>query len=553
MGANMGTVLVVDDSLTIRKLIELSLRSEGLKLEVAASIQEAIEKIRTTQPEVILLDYVLPDGRGIDFCWQAQEAGFRIPTIIVSGKKDAIRDQFRDFPEVCGFLGKPFTQALVVAAVRAARQLGASRIEVAPQSSVSPFSLQKGPAKALPDATLRVDSGSPEPRRPSRDVTRAMDADSARVKVARGGLDADMAFHFQASSLVAATSLPALAQGLEQGEIVIRGADASLTVFVARNAAVMATTANAKKYRALCDLSRSSLALKDVQAALKSQEQTMAPYPVWLADQGLLKPLEVAPALRRASMALMSELFLGSGTRELTLLGYRRPVLPGYVFEHGVLLPMAQLQLEVLRSSGSVSITREDHVLERAAGFTNRLSDFSLTSEERRLLLLVDGKQTISELLRHQTNESQQSQRDVLERLYRVGLVVLRATRESLQPSSVVLVFDSDKEGVIEPLESMLRARGSNLATLNLGNQADWLATANESRPHLVVMHVDEAPEKCMDFAREIRFGAASASFPIVALVGELNTERNIQLRTAGFDAVFEKPVHISQLERFAG
>jgi two-component system, response regulator, stage 0 sporulation protein F len=542
MGANMGTVLVVDDSLTIRKLIELSLRSEGLKLEVAASIQEAIEKIRVTQPEVILLDYVLPDGRGIDFCWQAQEAGFRIPTIIVSGKKDAIRDQFREFPEVCGFLGKPFTQALVVAAVRAARH-----------STESPLSQPKGSAKAPPDATLRVEKGSVEPRRPSRDVTRAMDGNSVRLKVARGGLEADMAFHFQASSMVAATSLPSLAQGLEQGEIVIRGAEASLTLFVARNAAVMATTTNAKQYRSLCDLARANLALKDVQAALKSQEQTMAPYPVWLADQGLLRPLEVAPALRRASMALMSELFLSSGTRELTLIGYRRPVLPGYVFEHGVPLPMAQLQLEVLRSSGSVSITREDHVLERAAGFTNRLSDFSLTSEERRLLLLVDGKQTISELLRHQTSETQQSQRDVLERLYRVGLVVLRATRESLQPSSVVLVFDSDKEGVIEPLESMLRARGSNLATLNLGNQVDWLATANESRPHLVVMHVDEAPEKCMEFAREIRFGAASASFPIVALVGELNTERNIQLRTAGFDAVFEKPVHISQLERFAG
>ena len=61
-------ILVVDDSLTIRRALELILKPLGYELDFAADGAQALERATAFTPNLILLDYVLPDMRAPDVC-----------------------------------------------------------------------------------------------------------------------------------------------------------------------------------------------------------------------------------------------------------------------------------------------------------------------------------------------------------------------------------------------------------------------------------------------------------------------------------------------------
>ena len=81
-------VLVIDDSPTIRKLVELSLRAGDHAVDFARTGREGVDHARQSPPDVILLDYVLPDMKGTDVCRElaidARSAD--VPVIVMSGK-----------------------------------------------------------------------------------------------------------------------------------------------------------------------------------------------------------------------------------------------------------------------------------------------------------------------------------------------------------------------------------------------------------------------------------------------------------------------------------
>lgn len=63
----MGRILILEDELSIRRSIEISLQKEGYQVETAGSIVEAEKVMRTFIPEMVLCDINLPDGCGLDF------------------------------------------------------------------------------------------------------------------------------------------------------------------------------------------------------------------------------------------------------------------------------------------------------------------------------------------------------------------------------------------------------------------------------------------------------------------------------------------------------
>ena len=95
-------VLAVDDSATIRKAMELVLDPADYDLELAASGSEAVAKAIEFQPQVILLDFILPDMRGADVCQKLSEdpttAG--IPVVLISAKGAEIRQAYDNIPSV---------------------------------------------------------------------------------------------------------------------------------------------------------------------------------------------------------------------------------------------------------------------------------------------------------------------------------------------------------------------------------------------------------------------------------------------------------------------
>lgn len=81
-------VLVVDDDRQIRKMLEMSLRLEGIEVEAVADGASALQALERDQPDLILLDIMMPVLNGyavMKHLREAQEA-HRIPVIMLSAK-----------------------------------------------------------------------------------------------------------------------------------------------------------------------------------------------------------------------------------------------------------------------------------------------------------------------------------------------------------------------------------------------------------------------------------------------------------------------------------
>ncbi len=63
----MGKILIIEDELSIRRSIEISLQKEGYEVKTAGSIKEAEKLTKEFVPEMVLCDINLPDGSGLDY------------------------------------------------------------------------------------------------------------------------------------------------------------------------------------------------------------------------------------------------------------------------------------------------------------------------------------------------------------------------------------------------------------------------------------------------------------------------------------------------------
>jgi twitching motility two-component system response regulator PilH len=114
-------LLVADDSATIRKLAEICFRNSSWSLDFAATGAEAVSKAQSG-PDVMLLDYILPDMKAADVCRRlaADPRSANIPVVMVSSRTSGIRDELRGFSQVVGYLAKPFSTDELTAHVNAA-------------------------------------------------------------------------------------------------------------------------------------------------------------------------------------------------------------------------------------------------------------------------------------------------------------------------------------------------------------------------------------------------------------------------------------------------
>ena len=126
-------VLVIDDSATVRKLVEISLRGRALQPHFADSGSAGIRSAAALAPAAILLDYVLPDTTGVEVC-RALAADPRtqtIPILVVTAKSERMRSEFQPFPSVVDFITKPFAAPDLIArlerAITAAASSGTGR------------------------------------------------------------------------------------------------------------------------------------------------------------------------------------------------------------------------------------------------------------------------------------------------------------------------------------------------------------------------------------------------------------------------------------------
>ena len=81
MGAK---ILVVDDQTGVRRLLFEVFNEEGYEVEMAVNGQEALDKIKTVMPDLILLDMKMPGMNGLETLHEIKKTNDSIPVIMMT-------------------------------------------------------------------------------------------------------------------------------------------------------------------------------------------------------------------------------------------------------------------------------------------------------------------------------------------------------------------------------------------------------------------------------------------------------------------------------------
>ena len=116
---NEGTILIIDDEVQIRRLLEITLSANGYKISEASSGKEGLALAATGHPVLIILDLGLPDNDGLDILKKLRE-WFQKPIIILS-----VRNSEDDIIKALDngandYLTKPFRTGELLARIRVA-------------------------------------------------------------------------------------------------------------------------------------------------------------------------------------------------------------------------------------------------------------------------------------------------------------------------------------------------------------------------------------------------------------------------------------------------
>jgi CheY-like chemotaxis protein len=507
-------VLVVDDSTTLRKLIEIAMRGTGCEVSFAATGAEAVSKSLDLVPDVILLDYILPDLKSVDVCKQLAASSITagIPVVLMSANQRSILDEFRQYASVVDFIGKPFTALEIKTRLQAARRQRTAR---------------EAPVNALGMAARAPAQPSPVQRRPEPGVHRPL----------------QLAGSLAATPLLDVIKLLAAAAATGVLSIEMPGVAGAIRVSLRRGEVLLAT-------RSQVDWNALGKAVTDavtpqLRAQIVKNQETGRPAAVTLVEVGLTKMANQPLELQTASGIVLNELMaatIGDYTWQ------NLPILPDYVEAFGRHISIASLALGHLRGhSDDVShAALVDQVFERSARFSQKLASAKLNSEEQRVLGQVDGNSD-ARFIAARSKVSLERACSILARLVAADLIV--ANKGSLSSSSRTLaILDTDRENFIAPLQVWLGQRAAQVELIELDGAQSLLAAAKRIRPNLII--VGDTGLMNEFIYKDLPQITSDGATVVVALLGTANASRARELIQAGFHSVLSKPVHFDDLER---
>ncbi len=114
------TVVIIDDSLTVRMDLAEAFESAGFAVVLCASAEAARDALRTSRPGVIVLDVVLPDGDGVELLREIRASATTSEAAVLMLSSEAeVRDRVRAMQTGADeYVGKPYDRSYVVAKAR---------------------------------------------------------------------------------------------------------------------------------------------------------------------------------------------------------------------------------------------------------------------------------------------------------------------------------------------------------------------------------------------------------------------------------------------------
>ena len=114
----MTSIMVVDDDQDLAEMLGIVLNGVGMEVDLVSRGDEAIEVFRNSQPDLVLLDIMLPGADGIEVCKEIRKQSTRVPIVMLTAKSDT-HDIVRGLEAGADdYMVKPFKPSELVARIR---------------------------------------------------------------------------------------------------------------------------------------------------------------------------------------------------------------------------------------------------------------------------------------------------------------------------------------------------------------------------------------------------------------------------------------------------
>ncbi len=164
------TLLLVEDSFTIQKLVESTFTSAGYQVAIANDAREGIPKLPAVSPDIVLADASMPEMDGFQLCQTIRSTqGFeRIPVLLLTSRFAVYDEVQGQRSGVTGYLAKPFdSYSLLTLVQQLVDRPPASVLDVAPaedQATTASGDVQRSDTVSQSDV-------APETPQPYHDLT----------------------------------------------------------------------------------------------------------------------------------------------------------------------------------------------------------------------------------------------------------------------------------------------------------------------------------------------------------------------------------------------
>jgi CheY-like chemotaxis protein len=556
-------ILVIDDSATIRKLVELSFRDLPLSVEYAQTGAEGLSRARAATPDVILLDVILPDMKGVEVCQglSKEPKTASIAVVLMTGKDVSIRDQFRGFPQVVGYLRKPFTASDLVRQVNSLTGEAAQKriaVQLAPRLS---FEKREAIAQALyaklkphlafiPEWMEQLGTAKPSSFFARRLLSPEVMGEMAEALVpmlqtggespapAAGPLSGLIRGFplLEILRLIAATSTP--------GVLELAGSTGRAWAYFGKAGLLLVTSDLVTEYLRGAEFDLSGVPEAQRERAVQEQQKSGKPMFVSLAESGLVSSAQLPQLLHQQGTKVLLS-FIGAPEIRYA---WVPSALPLFVEANGRSISFDQIRLEQLRSApvGAEPPESLQWVFERVTGFSRHLRQFSLTDPERRVLTLVDGRHSMAKVA-HRSGLQPREVIVLLQRLVTVGLI-RRADRTKTARKVVIVDVNAD---MIRPLQHLLSRRTLATELVPISpDQPDLAGAIRRETPSLLILCVSAISSAALDRLSAQLETPELNSLETIAVLDDPARGNADQLLLSGFDHALIKPVAFSDIER---
>jgi CheY-like chemotaxis protein len=181
----MAIALLVDDSQTIRRIVEMAFKGSGHDVVTATSGSEARQALARYSPSLVMVNYMLPDGSGVALCQaiRSDPMTASLPVLVLGGTYAAFDANEARAAGAQGVVMKPFkTDDLLQPALRLIQEGGASATSpVPPMMEVSDRTMPIRPVEHLqplahaPSAPSMAQTARPELRHGPVETRQASD------------------------------------------------------------------------------------------------------------------------------------------------------------------------------------------------------------------------------------------------------------------------------------------------------------------------------------------------------------------------------------------